>query len=248
MSTESQQYANRSELAVKKKTAFNIAVTQVMEIFGWLLLALSMSIVMEWIGMSFIWNEQGVEHSRSMIIKELSYVNDETKLPYVGGQTPATVARNFSTGMDYYLFEWTHIRDFLAWVMSAPDNGSTAVSYLKSFIMVSSDYIASAINTTQVFSIRLAVAFMSFPLFLLVGTVALIDGMVERELRRYGGANESAYIYHNVKPWTKPVMIGAFVLYLGYPDSIHPNVILIPFVTAYGVVVFIVAKTFKKFL
>ncbi len=248
MSKESQQYSRRSELVVKKKTAFDIAISQIMEILGWLFLALTMSIVMEWIGMSFIWDEQGVDHSRSTIIKELSYVNNETRLPYVSGKTPAEVAQNFAISMDYYLFEWTHIRDFLAWIVSTPDTGSAVTAYLKRLVLSGSDYIAAAINTTQVFSVRLAVAFMSFPLFLLVGTVALIDGMVERELRRFGGANESAYIYHNVKPWAKPVMVGAFVLYLGYPDSIHPNVILVPFVTAYGVVVFTVAKTFKKFL
>lgn len=248
MASESQQYTSRSEMAVKKKTAVGLAVSQFFEIIGWLLLALVMSIIMEWVGMSFFWDDLGVEHSRSMIAKELSYVNDESRLRYVGGQTPATVARKFATGMDYYLFEWTHIRDFLAWALSIPDTASTGKLYLKKFILVSGDYIAAAINTTQVFSVRLAVAFMSFPLFLLVGTVALIDGMVERELRRYGGANESSYIYHRVKPWSKPVMIGAFVLYLGYPDSIHPNVILIPFVSAFGIVVYVLAKTFKKFL
>lgn len=248
MSSEAQQTTRRTEYAVKKKTAFNTAVSNIMEIIGWLLLALMTSIVMEWIGMSFIWDDQGVEHSRSMIAKELSYINNETRLRYAGGQTPAVVAKNFATSTDYYLYEWTRIRDFLAWVVASPDTGSGAMFYLKSLVLGVSDYIAAAINTTQVFSIRLAVAFMSFPLFLLVGTAALIDGMVERELRRYGGANESAYIYHRVKQWAKPLMIGAFVLYLGYPDSIHPNSILVPFVTLYGVVVFVVAKTFKKFL
>lgn len=248
MASDSQQNVERSQMAVKKKTAFDLALAQFFEIIGWLLLALFTSIVMEWIGMSFVWDEQGAEHSHNMIMKELSYVNDETKLRYVGSQTPATVARNFATGMDYYLFEWTRIRDFLAWVISIPDTANSGLLYLKQFVLFASDYIAAAINTTQVFSIRLAVAFMSFPLFLLVGTVALIDGMVERELRRYGGANESAYIYHRVKPWTKPVIIGAFLLYLGYPDSIHPNTILVPFVTVFGLIVFMVARTFKKFL
>lgn len=248
MASDSQQYTERSQLVVKKKTAFGMAVSQFFEILGWLGLALLTSILMEWIGMSFIWEEQGVDHSKNMIMKELSYVNDETRLRYVGNQTPATVAKNFASKADYYLFEWTHIRDFLAWAITIPDTTSTAKVYLKKFILFTSDYLAAAINTTQVFFIRLSVAFMSFPLFLLVGTVALIDGMVERELRRFGGANESAYIYHNVKPWIKPVMIGAFVLYLGYPDSIHPNAILVPFVSAFGVVVFVIAKTFKKFL
>ena len=39
----------------------------------------------------------------------------------------------------------------------------------------------------------------------------------------YSGANESSFIYHNVKPWVRPAFIGAWFIYLGLPGGPAPQ-------------------------
>ena len=42
-------------------------------------------------------------------------------------------------------------------------------------------------QVTQVFSVRLAIFSLATPVFLLFSLLALIDGLVRRNLRRWGG-------------------------------------------------------------
>lgn len=238
----------RVEMVPKKPSAFHFLMSHLFEFIWWLVVAWFIAILTEWGGMWLFWKDAGAGHSETMLITEVGYIQNDVHLRYLGGQTPIGFATQFATHADYYIFEWTHIRDFLAWCTSIPDHANRAMVMLRHVIVGGSEYITAAINTTQIFAVRLAVAIMSSPLFLLVGTVALIDGMVERELRRFGGAVESAFMYHNVKPWAKPVVVGGFVTYLGFPEAIHPNVILVPFAIIFGGVVFVTAKTFKKFI
>lgn len=248
MSYHQEDMRPRVEMVPKKPSAAHFLWSHATDFIWWLIVAWFIAILTEWGGMFLFWKEAGAQHSQDMLVTELGYIQDDVKLRYVGGATPSGFARGFASKLDYYLFEWTHIRDFLTWAISIPDSASQGLLFIRNTVIVCRDYIAAAINTTQIFAVRLAVAFMSLPLFLLVGTAALLDGMVERELRRYGGAMESAFMYHNVKPWSKPIIFGAFVLYLGFPIEIHPNVVLVPFVIGFGVIVYITAKTFKKFI
>jgi integrating conjugative element membrane protein (TIGR03747 family) len=50
-----------------------------------------------------------------------------------------------------------------------------------------------------------------FGLFTLV---ALVDGLVQRDLRRWGGGRESSFVYHYAKTAAMPLIIMAWVLYL----------------------------------
>ena len=50
-------------------------ISRIMAMIVWLLLALLMSIITEWIGMNTSWRDEGVNHSRDMVKTELSYLN-----------------------------------------------------------------------------------------------------------------------------------------------------------------------------
>lgn len=211
-----------------------------------LFLAWLFSVVVEWIGMVFFWSEEGAMHSYDMITTELAYLSDDFKKGFLG-LAPVDFARWSASRLDYYLFEWTHFRNFIAWgINPASDAGNFHFSIAK-MITVSAEYISALINVTQVFGIRLAVAILTTPIFILFGIAALVDGLVHRELRRYGGANESSFIYHKVKPWIKPAFITTWFVYLGAPFSIHPNWIFIPAAVVFSLAIFFTAAMFKKF-
>ena len=103
-------------------------------------------------------------------------------------------------------------------------------------------------NTTLIFAVRVTVATLSMPAFLLIGTAALIDGLVQRELRIYGGGIERAMVYHHVKPWIRPAVMSTWFFYLGIPLSIHPNLIFVPAMLVFGMAIFLTSALFKKHL
>jgi integrating conjugative element membrane protein (TIGR03747 family) len=84
------------------------------------------------------------------------------------------------------------------------------------------------------------------PAFLLIGVAALIDGLVQRELRIYGGGIERASIYHHAKPWIRPAIVSTWFLYLSIPFSIHPNLIFVPAMLLFGGAVFLTSALYKK--
>jgi hypothetical protein len=45
----------------------------VVKVLGWLVLGLVFSVLVEWLGMSVFWPEEGTEHSRRMLEAELGY-------------------------------------------------------------------------------------------------------------------------------------------------------------------------------
>lgn len=84
--------------------------------------------------------------------------------------------------------------------------------------------------------------------YLLFSLVALIDGLVQRDLRRWGGGRESAFVYHHSKRLMFPSLLLAWVVYLGLPFSVHPNVVILPFAGLFALAVSVTASSFKKYL
>ena len=74
------------------------------------------------------------------------------------------------------------------------------------------------------------------------------DGLVQRDLRRFGVGRESVFKYHHAKKVVFPVMLLAWGLYLSISFSIHPNWILIPSAIFLGLTILFTASSFKKYL
>jgi integrating conjugative element membrane protein (TIGR03747 family) len=89
---------------------------------------------------------------------------------------------------------------------------------------------------------------LSIPLFVLAFIVGGTDGLVRRDLRRFGAGRESSVIYHRAKQMVVPLIIAPWVVYLAWPVSVHPSLILIPCAVALGLAVLVTAATFKKYL
>jgi len=232
----------------KKRASFSMdMLSNIADFIVLLFIAWIFSILTEWLGMFFIWTGQGALHSENMLITELTYLNTDFKHT-IFGYTPIQFAIWLAGEIDYLLFEATYFRDVIAWSMTPSADAGNFHIGLSKVITFIHEYIAASINTTQVFGVRLAIAILSTPAFMLIGLATLIDGLVKRELRREGGDNESSFIYHNIKPWVRPVIIGAWFIYLGMPVSLHPNIIFIPAALMFGISIYITSSMFKKFL
>jgi integrating conjugative element membrane protein (TIGR03747 family) len=110
------------------------------------------------------------------------------------------------------------------------------------------EFVIAAMQVTQVFSVRLAILSLATPVFLLFSLVALVDGLVRRDLRRWGGGRESSFVYHYAKKAVLPLVVITWVTYLALPFSLHPTFIVIPFAALFAFAVAVTASTFKKYL
>jgi integrating conjugative element membrane protein (TIGR03747 family) len=214
----------------------------------WLLFALLFSIVIEWVGMMFWWPDQRTQHSQSMLEQELEYLNSDFRQSLLASDTVA-YAQRYRDIAYTVLFEWTRLDEVFTW-LNAPSrpNDPQLMTRLRLGYRTLVDFVIAAITISQVFAVRLAVLTLAMPAFVLIGIVALVDGLVQRDLRRWGGGRESAFIYHHAKRWLFPALLLAWIIYLGLPFSVHPNVVILPFAGLFALSLTITAATFKKYL
>ena len=171
-------------------------LTTIAQGIKWLLFSLLFSILVEWIGMVLWWPDEGLDHSRTMLANEISYLDTDFRRSFVTSD-PARFAKEVADGTYYYLFEVTRFVAFIQWVSPPPRSGDKGMRpSLHKIYRPVADFILAAMQVTQVFSVRLAILSLATPVFLLFSLVALVDGLVRRDLRRWGGGRESSFVYH----------------------------------------------------
>ncbi|WP_405240376.1 TIGR03747 family integrating conjugative element membrane protein [Lentisalinibacter orientalis] len=213
----------------------------------WLAFSLMFSIVAEWIGMTFWWPEEGLQHSRDMLQAELAYLETDFRQSLVSSDPPAFALAGIQAARRV-LYEQSGLADFLEWLRRPPNAANKQAGSLRPFLSPLVDYVVAALQVTQVFVARLAVLTLSMPVFLLLSLVALVDGLVQRDLRRWGGGRESSFIYHWAKRSALPLWVFAWVAYLATPVTIHPSLVVIPLAVLFAITVAVSARSFKKYL
>jgi len=106
----------------------------------------------------------------------------------------------------------------------------------------------SAVYAALTFLARVLILTLSLPLFLMAVFTGLVDGLVRRDLRRFGAGRESGFIYHRAKMLILPLMVLPWIIYPALPVTVSPINILLPSAVALGLVVSISAGSFKKYL
>ena len=199
----------------------------------WAILALVFNIFIEWFGIFFDWWElPGDKHSSAMLTKEINWLNSD----FVGvigdpvRNIPTIARRLFAI-----LFVWT-----------GHDYSQAFLGYANGFGAV--DYASAAINAIYLFGVRAGLLLFSLPIFVVFGLVAFTDGLLQRDLRRFGGGRESAYLWHYAKRWVAPMLALPVIIYLAAPFSIYPPYLIIPFAMLFGFAVWLSSAFFKKYL
>ena len=196
------------------------------------------SVVIEWLGMLFGYFDYN--HAATVLRTEFAYLGDNftTTVFGISAEEAALKVINF----------------FREWLVPAQSkvagNPQQMVldRYLDSFLANWVHYRNAFFFILMVTGIRCVIIFLSSALFVLVGIVAAIDGLHLRELRKVSGGIEHAGVYHHAKAMVPYAVWLSPVLYLAWPSAINPNVILLPGMVAFYLVVLVSFSTFKKFL
>jgi integrating conjugative element membrane protein (TIGR03747 family) len=244
VAVQRQQVGQRSLLA-------NV-VTLPFRFFGVLCGSLLLCILIECIGMHLFWPEQGWRHAQGMMDYELNQLSTYFTRSVVV-QEPGRTAHRVVEHAHECIFIKTGL---LEWAQNASTQASAGSRsqtqdfryYLSQVYVFSESYLIAAAYTVLVFVVRLLVLCLMLPLFFMAAFVGLVDGLVRRDIRRFGAGRESGFIYHRARATLVPLLVLPWVIYLAIPISVSPLLILLPSASLLGVAVDIAAGSFKKYL
>lgn len=227
-------------------------ITAPFRLFGVLIGSLLISIVIECVGMHFFWKDQGWRHSQTMLQYELGHLSTHYTRSVVVQEPGHTAQQLVDKG-----YQWIFVRTGLLEKMERTAKQARAPSqrlvqdfryYLSQAHLWAENYLAAAAFTTLTFLVRLLVLVLTLPLFVMAAFVGFVDGLVRRDVRKFGAGRESGFVYHRAKAALMPLAVLPWVLYLALPVSLHPLWLLLPSAGLLGVAVSLTAGSFKKYL
>lgn len=245
VSKRAEQQQERQESLFSKIFWFPFNFLGVM--FGSLLVA----ILVDWICLYFFWPETGWRHGQHMLIRELSWLSKGLVHSAIV-QEPGRTA----TWLVTLAYDWLVVKTgLLSWVQgmetiaqAGPRNELDMHYWAAQSVTTVQNYALAALFTVLVFCVRLVVLTMTVPLFAMAAFTGLVDGLVRRDLRKFGAGRESSYLYHKARSTIIPLAIFPWTLYLALPVSISPMLLLLPCAVLLGVSVSITVASFKKYL
>lgn len=237
---------------VRQQSLIAGLITLPFRFFGVLCGSLLLCILIECIGLHFFWPEEGWRHAQGMLNHELALVSESfTRSVLV--QEPGRSARQLVE----LAYDWLFVKSgLLEWIRDAATQASAGARnqvhdfryYLGQVYVHAESYLIASAYTVLVFLLRLLVLTLTLPLFLMAAFVGLVDGLVRRDVRRFGAGRESGFVYHRARASLMPLAVLPWVTYLALPVSLHPLFILLPSAALLGIAVDISAATFKKYL
>ncbi|WP_262947457.1 TIGR03747 family integrating conjugative element membrane protein [Xenorhabdus indica] len=222
------------------------------QIAGFIVMSWLFSLLLEYLGMTFFWPEQGASHSQTIMKTELQFLSTEFTRSLLLSEPSQTVSDWLEQA-----YQWLFVDSgFMHWIQGQHQYQlNSRNDFLREFNAVLQgvsgylrEYCLAAVFITMVTLIRLAILMLSVPLFVMVVLVALVDGLGRRDLRRYGAGYESSFVYHHAKRGIKPACTVPCVLYLSWPDGVYPTMILLPAALLLGMAVMITTAMFKKYI
>ena len=208
-------------------------------LLGWML-----SIVLEWCGIALGWWDQpGAGHSAQLLRTELSWLDRDFTTPLAAGRLI-----EWADWGARQLYHWSGLQGFVRWVVADPPAPWVGLETLRRVLRYWGEYLLAAAYITQLVGARLVVVVLTLPAYAMIGVMSLVDGLVQRDLRRFGGGLESGLLYHHLKAMLRPMLSLPIFLYLISPWSLHPTTIFVPFVLGFGYFVQRTVARFKKYL
>ncbi|MQL50314.1 TIGR03747 family integrating conjugative element membrane protein [Photorhabdus khanii] len=221
-------------------------------LIGLLLASLLFSLVIEYFGIAFFWPEQGETHSQQVMITESGWLSKEFTRSLLLSEPATTLSIWLKWG-----YQWVFVDSgALDWInqqhtVQARSHYEMAQELNDGSVWLAQNlrkYLLAAVYVTITFIIRLTILVLSLPLFVMVIGVAVVEGLSRRDLRRYGAAYESSFVYHHAKRFVKPAFCVPCLLYLSWPSAVYPNLLLLPAALLSGMAITVMMSTFKKYL
>lgn len=226
-------------------------ITLPFRLFGVLCGSLLLSILIECIGMHWLWPQESWHHAEGMLAYELDQLSSHFKQSLVVEEPTRTAHRWISLAYDQLCVKTGALKGMHS-AGTRPrvdaDGDRNFRFYLSLAYQYLESYALAAGYTSLTFLVRMMVLCLTMPLFIMATLVGLIDGLVRRDIRRFGSGRESGFVFHRAKASITPLAVLPWVVYLALPVSVHPLWILLPSAILLSIAVNITAASFKKYL
>ncbi|BBP58060.1 TIGR03747 family integrating conjugative element membrane protein [Pseudomonas veronii] len=218
----------------------------VLRIIGLLIASLLFSILIEFAGLLLFWSDQGWRHSQAMLNSELGWLSEHFKASLML-QQPGLMIVQWLDFLDQWLLVKTGFSDY-ARQARVSSQGNGLWSWANQFYVSIEDFVIAAVYVTFTFVVRLTILVLATPLFLLAMFTGFVDGLMRRDLRKFGAGRESSFVYHRAKRAVIPLLIVPWIIYLSLPFSINPMIVFLPCAVMLAVTITITTATFKKYI
>ncbi len=192
-----------------------------------------LAIALEWLGEAFLWRNTCASHSEQVLQATWQWWRGS-----VGA--PVWLVENLALASDT-------LRQGLA-ALVASLNGQSGLFWTETVTTVIRCALLSASNVTLTFLLRLAILWQALPLFALTIVIGLIDGLVRRDLRRFGAGHESGFVYHHARRMIGYSFAATGLMWLAVPFFIEPEFVLAPGSVVIGLTSSLAFSAFKKYI
>ena len=219
--------------------------------YAWLTLALMAlaAMGMEVVLAKQVWGEtHGLVQAQQTLSRDLTLTHDlRPDAPLTG------LARTCARAVYGFFFQLIPIERWMtnaALLPAQPDvtyYGGDIIAR-KDFVYPLQDELYLAMLRSQIFGVRLAILMGTAPLFLLVWSLGLVDGLTQRHIRRACAGRESSSMYHRAKFFQFAGLAAGAMVYLMWPVSIRPEWIVLPLALLTGLLSRVQWTDLKKYL
>lgn len=235
----------------RRRTFVGWLVSLPLQAFGILCGSLLLSILIECIGVHWFWPQESWHHAQQMFAFELGQLSSEFTQSLLS-RAPAQAVEHFIERAFEMLFVDSGLLEKAAELTERAREHATQGEGFKHFVNALyvdlETYLRASCYTVLTFLARLAVLILTLPLVVLSVFVGFVDGLVRRDIRRFGAVYESGFVHHRARAFILPLALLPWVVYLALPVSVHPLVILLPSAALLGFAVNLTAASFKKYL
>jgi integrating conjugative element membrane protein (TIGR03747 family) len=222
-------------------------------LFAWFI-----GVLIEIVGSYTIWQDRAEFHSRDIVVQDMEYI----------AMAPRSLLIRDTVAWSHSVIRWVEEPyervGIKRWYANQNGANASAVAPAQPKRSVLSERLSKA-NTSmqralskwalmsmyvaQDVLLRLSVAAFALPAFLLACMVGIVDGLVRRDLRRWGGGRESSFVYHHAKRYTHWALTGGFGLYLAWPfGGFNPAYMVFVFTMLVAFTMSTAVAAFKKYV
>jgi integrating conjugative element membrane protein (TIGR03747 family) len=208
---------------------------------GWML-----GITVELVGMYLIWPNDGVDHAARLVQDDLLHLADH---PHCAMSPDTTASAQAIADRTMQPFVFIGALKFVKAHSGPVTEEKSAKRSILLFLRELAKLVLIAIYIAQHIAVRLLIMLFAAPLFALLTLLAVVDGLVRRDLRKWTGARESSFVYHYAKKLTGWGLTSGMAVYLAWPfGGIDPvaTVLLLSAFAAWTLSV--TTASFKKYL
>ena len=237
---------NTSPQPIQRPGLIVSAIGLVLRIIGMLIASLLFSILVEFAGLLLFWGDQGWRHSQAMLTNELGWLSEHFKSSLILQQPGQTIVQWLDL-LNQWLLVKTGFADF-AQLARVSSQGNGFWSWINQIYVSIEDFVLAAVYVIFTFVVRLTILVLAAPLFLMAMFTGFIDGLIRRDLCKFGAGRESSFIYHRAKRTVVPLLTLPWIVYLSLPITLNPPAVFIPCAVILGAATALTTTTFKKYI